>query len=81
MKTTFHINDELYRRAIAEAARQGKTVGRFLEQAIERELNYRDTENLADWARNLPILSDTAIADLETEFARPDFRGLERIDW
>ena len=39
MQTTLRINDQLYRAAKAEAAREGITLTRFLENAIHMRLN------------------------------------------
>ncbi|MFZ5992892.1 MAG: toxin-antitoxin system HicB family antitoxin [Deinococcota bacterium] len=41
MQTTLRIDDELYRRAKAEAARQGITLTQFLEEALRLRLQYR----------------------------------------
>ncbi|RIH84972.1 toxin-antitoxin system HicB family antitoxin [Calidithermus roseus] len=41
MQTTLRINDELYRKAKAEAARQGITLTQFLEEALRLRLQYR----------------------------------------
>lgn len=38
MQTTLRIDDRLYREAKAEAARQGKTITRFIEEALELRL-------------------------------------------
>ncbi|GAA5533481.1 hypothetical protein [Deinococcus aluminii] len=39
MQTTLRLNDELYRRAKAEAARQGITLTRLIERALQAELD------------------------------------------
>lgn len=41
MQTTLRINEQLYREAEAEAARQGKTVTRFIEEALRLRLEQR----------------------------------------
>lgn len=38
MQTTLRIDDKLYREAKAEAARQGLTITRFLEEALQARL-------------------------------------------
>ena len=39
MRTTVTLDDELYRRAKAAAARTGRTVGAIIEDALRRELD------------------------------------------
>jgi len=39
MQTTLRLDDKLYREAKAEAARQGMTLTRFLEEALRLRLN------------------------------------------
>ncbi|WP_299430419.1 toxin-antitoxin system HicB family antitoxin [uncultured Meiothermus sp.] len=41
MQTTLRINDALYRKAKAEAARQGITLTQFLEEALRLRLQHR----------------------------------------
>lgn len=41
MQTTLRINDEIYREAKAEAAREGITLTRFIEQALQDRINRR----------------------------------------
>jgi hypothetical protein len=38
MQTTLRINDEIYRQAKAEAAREGITLTKFIEEALELRL-------------------------------------------
>ena len=40
MQTTLRIDDQLYREAKAEAARQGITLTRFIEQALRLRLEH-----------------------------------------
>jgi hypothetical protein len=40
MQTTLRIDDELYRKAKAEAARQGITLTRFIEEGLRLRLRY-----------------------------------------
>ena len=83
MKTTLNVRDDLYRRAKAQAAMQGKSLGRFLEESIERMLQ-EDTQKAGsffNWAENLPPLSRQAERDLENAFAAPDFRVIDQEMW
>lgn len=41
MQTTLRINDELYRRAKIEAAKEGVTLTRFIEQALQLRLQQK----------------------------------------
>ncbi len=69
MKTTLNIGDDLYRKAKARAAIQGKSLGRFLEESLERMLrNSADEEaSWSDWAAALPEISKKAAQDLNTD--------------
>ena len=40
MTTTLRVNDELYRKAKAEAAKEGITLTRFIEEALELRLQH-----------------------------------------
>ena len=83
MKTTLNVRDDLYRRAKAEAALQGKSVGRFLEDAIEMALALHadDGQSWAEWAAALPKLSKRAISDLDRACKSPDFREIDPEMW
>jgi hypothetical protein len=83
MKTTLNVRDDLYRRAKAQAALQGKSLGRFLEDAIERSLNQNKSDSIscAAWASALPRLSNQAATDLENALAAPDFRTIDKGMW
>ncbi len=83
MKTTLNVRDDLYRRAKARAALQGKTLGRFLEESLERMLldNPVDAESWSEWAANLPALSPEAVRDLAHAVAAPDFRTVDPEMW
>ena len=83
VKTTLNIRDDLYRRAKAQAALQGKSLGRFLEDAIERALqqNIREGATCAEWAAALPPLSKQAVEDLERALAAPDCRTIDPEMW
>ncbi|MBU8913335.1 MAG: hypothetical protein KOO61_04875 [Spirochaetales bacterium] len=83
MKTTLNVRDDLYRKAKARAALQGKTLGRFLEESLERMLrdNPPDIESWSEWAQNLPTLSRSAVRDLEQAVAAPNFRAVDPEMW
>ena len=78
-KTTLNIRDDLYRRAKAQAALEGKTLGRLLEESLERMLELGDTNrgSWRSWARSLPALSDVATQGLEAATSAPDFRPID----
>ncbi len=79
MKTTLNVRDDLYRKAKARAALQGKSLGRFVEESLERMLQESSEENQSwsDWAKELPDLSEQAISDLHTVLSEPDFRSID----
>lgn len=83
MKTTLNVRDDLFRRAKAQAALQGKSLGRFLEDAIEKMLKQigEDSVTCAEWAAALPPLSIHATEDLERALAAPDFRPIDPEMW
>ena len=83
MKTTLNVRDDLYRKAKAQAALQGKSLGRFLEESIERMLqeDAQKAASFSKWAENLPLLSRQAVQDLENAFAVPDFRIVDKEMW
>ena len=83
MKTTLNVRDDLYRRAKAQAALQGKSVGHFLEDAIERSLAQTtgDRQTCAEWAAALPPLSKRAVADMEKALKAPNFRTVDPEMW
>ena len=81
MKTTLNVRDDLYRRAKAAAALQGKTLGRFLEESLERALSEKKDGGWSEWAENLPKLSDTAVSELAAAFRESDFREIDADMW
>jgi len=83
MKTTLNVRDDLYRRAKARAALQGKTLGRFLEESLERMLqdSSNDAGSWFEWAESLPAISEEAAQDLENALAAPDFRTIDPKMW
>ena len=83
MKTTLNVRDDLYRQAKARAALQGKTLGRFLEEALERTLQEgsNDAGSWFEWAESLPGISEEAAQDLENALAAPEFRTIDPEMW
>jgi len=62
MQTTLRINNELYRKAKAEAARQGITLTQFLEEALRLRLQYRPGMPV-----NLPTFDSGKVFDFTPE--------------
>ena len=83
MKTTLNIRHDLYRNAKARAALDGKSLGRFLEESLERMLRNGAEEEVSwsDWAAALPEISQKAAQDLNNAFDSPDFRLVEPEMW
>ena len=83
MKTTLNVRDDLYRKAKARAALQGKSLGRFLEESLERMLQEKPDggTSWAEWAASLGEISAQAAQDLKTAFESPDFRKVDREMW
>lgn len=83
MKTTLNVRDDLYRKAKARAALQGKTLGRFLEESLERMLQEgsNDAGSWFEWAESLPGISEEAAQDLENVLAAPEFRTIDPEMW
>ena len=83
MKTTLNVREDLYRRAKAQAALQGKSLSRFIEESLERMLRENSDVDIqfSDWAGSLPTLSDKAIEDLNNVLSAPDFRPVEPEMW
>lgn len=56
MQTTLRIDDKIYREAKSQAAREGLTLTRFLEEGIQlrlKQTNPRDEESV-DWLLRCP---------------------------
>jgi hypothetical protein len=83
MKTTLNVRDDLYRRAKAQAALQGKTLGRFLEESLERMLEGHTTESgfWMQWAASLPSVSESAVRELRSVTASEEFRSVDPEMW
>ena len=63
MQTTLRINDALYREAKAEAARQGVTLTRFLEEAVRLRLGH----GLGNARAKLPVYDSGRPVNLSLE--------------
>lgn len=83
MKTTVNIRDDIFRRAKARAALAGKSLSRYLEEALDRVLQEEepDTRSWIEWAENLPPVSATALEDMERVLERADFRAVDVEMW
>ena len=83
MKTTLNIRDGLYRKAKARAALRGMSLGRFLEESLERMLRNSPDEEVSwsDWAAALPEISKKAAQDLINALDSPGFRLVEPEMW
>ena len=83
MKTTVNVRDDLFRRAKARAALQGKSLSRFLEESLERMLQESadDTVSWPIWAAELPALSEGAARDLRRLVEEPGFRDVDPGMW
>ena len=71
MQTTLRINDHLYREAKAEAARQGKTITRFIEEALELRLKQQP-------AKNGPVTLPTFSSPAGFDFSPSQLKDLAR---
>jgi hypothetical protein len=60
MQTTLRIDDELYRKAKAEAARQGITLTQFLEEALRLRLQHQPGKPV-----QLPTFDSGQVLDLK----------------
>lgn len=83
MKTTIQVRDDLYRRAKARAALQGKTLGRFFEESLERMLEEKPRNEIsrAEWAASLPSISEGASHALDEVLGASDFRAVDAEMW
>ena len=77
------IDNDWWRAATPPAALEGKTLGRFLEESLERmlELGSSTGASWVEWARSLPAISDTNAEQLERAIAEPGFRPVEPEMW
>ena len=83
VKTTLTVRDDLYRKAKAQAALEGKTLGRFLEEALERmiTLGGDGAPSWSEWARSIPEISAAAARDLDAALSAPGFRAVDAEMW
>ena len=81
MKTTLNVREDLYRKAKAQAALQGKSLSKFLEESLEKMLSLDAETCVADWAAELPKLSPQAFHELESVFSAHDFRQIDPDMW
>lgn len=83
MKTTLIVRDDLYRKAKALAALQGKSLSRFFEESLECMLKEESKRKASwsEWATNLPSISHQASRDLADAVASPDFRSVDPEMW
>jgi hypothetical protein len=83
VKTTVNIRDDVLRRAKARAALLGQPLSRFLETSLEKALREHepDGDSWAQWATQLPALSQEACEDLSAAFRAPDFRSIDPEMW
>lgn len=70
MQTTLRIDEQLYREAKAEAARQGKTVTRFIEDALRLRLEQR--------LEGEPVVLPTFSSDAAFDFSPSQLKALAR---
>jgi len=66
MQTTLRLDDELYRRAKAQAAAQGISLTRFVEKAVQEQL---DRPSPAPRTRRLHLPVSTSTGGLVPEFS------------
>lgn len=83
MKTTVNIRDDILRRAKARAALLGQSLGRFMEESLQRTLQSDEPDNspLSEWAAGLPDVSTDAIEDLDRALNAADFRSIDQEMW
>lgn len=82
VKTTLNLCDDLYRRAKAQAALEGKPVGRLMEESLEMRLQkVPGRSSLKHWLKTLPQLPKGAVRDLRRVVEAPDFRKIDRGMW
>ena len=83
MKTTLNVRGDLFRRAKAQAALRGISLGRFLEESLERMLqdNSKEQGFWSEWAQAQPGLSREAAKSLDDVFMDEDFRKIDPEMW
>lgn len=82
MKTTLNLRSDLYRRAKAQAALEGKPLGRLMEESLEMRLQKVHGQfPMKQWLKTLPKLPKEAVRDLRRAVEAPDFRKIDREMW
>lgn len=82
MKTTLNLRDDLYRRAKAQAALEGKPLGRLMEESLEMRLQKSPVRPpLRQWLKSLPKIPKEGIEDLRRIIESPDFRKVDPEMW
>ena len=71
MQTTLRVDERLYREAKAEAARQGKTMTRFIEEALRLRLEQRPAEGE-------PVILPVFSSDAGFDFSPSQLKTLAR---
>ncbi len=61
MQTTLRINDEIYRAAKAQAAGQGETLTRFIEEALRERIVKSATDSVSAAARERDRLMEAML--------------------
>jgi hypothetical protein len=83
MKTTMYIEDELFRRAKAEAVLEGKTLKQFVEESLRAMLNRSSGRSVRSehWIDRLPSLPNAAVAELNKNMNAAGFREVDKEMW
>ena len=84
MKTTLVLKDDLFRRAKAQAAMQGKTLSRFMEESLAAALRKGDTSRdgtLDSWAKALPRVPNEGLKEIQDIIHAQDFRQIDESMW
>ncbi len=83
MKTTVYIRDELYRRAKAQAALEGKSLRVFLDEALEAmiERSTKRAQRQGHWLDRLPRVPKAAARKVDEVINGPDFRRVDPEMW
>ncbi len=82
MKTTLEIPDALFRRAKALAARDGKTLKQFVNEALEQELRARTSPAKPEWAKYFGAIrgQSAALRRIDATIA-DEFERIDPEDW
>jgi len=82
MKTTLEIPDNLFRRAKALAARDGKSLKQFVNEALEQELRVRTSSTTPGWTKFFGALRSqrSALRSIDAAIAE-EFERIDPEDW